>query len=99
MLYRFKSGATGDLIMTDTRGAQMLAIIGKPAAPRGIVAAAALPAAIRALEQAVTAEEAAASGTAADADPERVSLRQRAWPLVEMFRRALQAREAVVWGV
>lgn len=95
MLYRFRSGATAEVIMTGTRGDQMLAIIGKAPAPRGIVAAAALPAAILALEQAVSAEE-----TATDLpEDDRVTLRQRAWPLVEMFRRAQLARVAVVWGV
>lgn len=95
MLYKFKSGATGDLIMTGSRGDQMLTIIGKPIADRGIVAPAALPAAILALEQAVAVEEASASPPAHD----EVTLRQRAWPLVDMFRRAHQAQVAVVWGV
>ena len=95
MLYRFKSGATAEVIMTDTRGGQMLEIIGKTPTPRGIIAAAALPAAILALEQAVLAEERATEVP----EPDRVTLRQRAWPLVEMFKRAQQAQVAVVWGV
>jgi Domain of unknown function (DUF1840) len=97
MLYRFKSGATGDVIMTASRGDQLLDIIGKAPTPKGIVAAAALPAAIQALEQAVAAEEASATDTASEED--KVTLRQRAWPLVDMFRRAQQANVAVVWGV
>jgi len=31
--------------------------------------------------------------------PEAVGLRQRAWPLQQMLRRALAAGEPVVWGV
>ena len=100
MLYRFKSGATGDVIMTESRGDQLLDIIGKVPTPTGIVAAAALPAAIQALEQAVAAEEAATAATpATSADEDNVTLRQRAWPLVDMFRRSQQANVAVVWGV
>jgi Domain of unknown function (DUF1840) len=95
MLYRFKSGDDGEVIMTDTRGEQMLTIIGKTPSPKGIVAAAALPAAILALEQAVSAEEASNEVT----DDDRVTLRQRAWPLLEMFKHAQRAQVAVVWGV
>lgn len=97
MLYRFKSGATGDVLMTASRGDQMLDIIGKAAAAKGILAAAALPAAILALERAVAAEEAANARKPPEED--NVSLRQRAWPLVDMLRRAQQADVAVVWGV
>jgi Domain of unknown function (DUF1840) len=97
MLYRFKSGATGDVIMTASRGEQLLDIIGKEPTPKGILAAAALPAAIQALEQAVAAEEAATARTPPEED--NVSLRQRAWPLVDMFKRSQQANVAVVWGV
>ncbi len=95
MLYRFKSGADAEVIMTDSRGEQMLTIIGKEPSPKGIVAAAALPAAILALEQAVSAEEASTKVP----DDARVTLRQRAWPLLEMFKHAQLAQVAVVWGV
>ena len=93
-LTTFKSGATGNVIMNSARAEQLLEIIGKPVASRGIVAAAALPQAILALERAVAAEETAD----VPADPELVSLRQRAWPLVDMFKRASAAEAAVVWG-
>lgn len=96
MLYRFKSGATGDLIMHADRGDQLLELIGKAPAPSGIVTAAALPDAIRALERAVEAEE-ARPDVQDQGDP--VTLRQRAWPLLDLFRRAQQAQVPVVWGV
>jgi Domain of unknown function (DUF1840) len=95
MLYKFKSDATGDVFMTGDRGAQLLSIIGKEPTPQGIVPVAALPAAILALERAAAAEEAAAG----ERDLERVALRQRAWPLVEMFKRSQHAAVAVVWDV
>jgi hypothetical protein len=106
MIYKFKSKSTGDLIMLGPVGDQMLRIIGKEPAAQGIVAAAALPAAIAALEQAVAADEAARRGDSENAEDDRpggggdkVSLRQRAWPLVEMMRRAQREQADIVWGV
>lgn len=96
MLYTFKSDATGNLIMNGARGDQLLGIIGKPPAPSGIVPVVALPQAIQSLEEAVAAAEARPAGTI---DDEEVTLRQRAWPLVDMLRRAQQAQVPVVWGV
>lgn len=96
MLYRFKSGAASDLIMNGNRGDQLLDIIGKPPAPRGILPVDALADAIRALELAVSTQE--AQSRAPNHDNE-VTLRQRAWPLVEMLKRAHHEQVAVVWGV
>jgi len=111
MIYKFKSRATGDLVMMGPVGDQMLRIIGKDPAPQGILPAASLPAAIAALEQAVAADE-AARGREPDghdpggdddegraADGHKVSLRARAWPLVEMMRRAQRENADIVWGV
>jgi Domain of unknown function (DUF1840) len=96
MIYKFKSGASGDVIMSGDRGNQLLGIIGKPPADRGIVSVSALPEAILALEQAIAADD--ARPVPPDRD-DQVTLRQRAWPLVDMFKRARQADVAVVWGV
>jgi len=108
MIYKFKSKATGDLVMMGPVGDQMLGIIGKAPSAQGILPAASLPAAIAALEQAVAADEAARarSPDASDAEEEgrpgggdKVSLRARAWPLVEMMRRAQRENADIVWGV
>jgi len=108
MIYKFKSKATGDLVMMGPVGDQLLGIVGKSPAPQGILPAASLPAAIAALEQAVAADEAARASRSQsddDDDPERagggdkVSLRARAWPLVEMMRRAQRENADIVWGV
>jgi Domain of unknown function (DUF1840) len=96
MIYKFKSGASGDVIMSGDRGNQLLGIIGKPPSDRGIVSVSALPEAILALEQAIAADD--ARPVPPDRD-DQITLRQRAWPLVEMFKRARQADMAVVWGV
>ena len=107
MLYKFKSKATGDVIMLGPNGDQVMRTVGRQPAAKGIFEVAAMAAVLAALEAAVAAEEAAGAkpGAAADGDNEAqagaaaVSLRRRVWPLIEMLRRAQQAGEPVVWGV
>ena len=57
MLYKFKSKATGDLIMLEPQGRQILKIIGKDPDPKGIIEPQDMLAAIAALRQAVVLEE------------------------------------------
>ena len=107
MIYKFKSKAAGDVIMMGPAGDQVLRTIGKEPAGQGIIEAGAMPAAIAAIEQAIAADEAARAQAEKEADAEGrqlppregVSLRQRAWPLVEMMKRAHAADTAIVWGV
>ena len=109
MLYIFKSKAAGNLIMLQANGERVLRIIGKQADPKGIVFPEQMPAAIAALEQAIAAEE---SGKAQQTQPEpgdgndkeavgaeRVSLRQRAVPFIDMLKRCHKADMEIVWGV
>jgi len=107
MIYKFKSKAAGDVIMMGPTGDQVLRALGREPAPKGIFEVAAMPAAIAAIEQAVAAddaarklaeEEAAAEGKKL-APRDAVSLRQRAWPLVEMMKRAMAEGHDIVWGV
>jgi Domain of unknown function (DUF1840) len=109
MTYKFKSKATGDTIMLGPNGDQMLRLLGREPAPKGIIEVAAMAAAIAALQAAVAADDAARAGRA-DADEgdgdeavacarDPVSLRSRLWPMVDMLKRALAAGEPVVWGV
>ena len=103
MIYKFKSKAAGDVIMLGPNGDHVLRLIGKEPAATGIIAPAAMPAAMAAIEQAVAADEAARQGATeparAAAPADRISLRQRAWPLVEMMKRAHAANQEIVWGV
>jgi len=108
MLYKFKSKATGDLIMLEPNGRRVLEIIGKDAGPKGIILPEEMAGAIGALEAAIAREEkeqqdaAAEAGADAKAAPrggENVSLRQRAVPFLDMLRRASGAGKEVVWGV
>jgi Domain of unknown function (DUF1840) len=103
MIYKFKSKATGDVIMTGPVGDQLLRIVGKPPAAQGIIEPEAMPAALLAIaaEEAARAEaerEAAAEGRKL-APREGVTLRQRLWPMVEMIKRAQAERKEIVWGV
>jgi len=92
MLYVFRSKAAADLIMLEAVGDQLLRILGRAPAPSGIIETAALPAAIQALEAAV-ADERNRSGQGGDAEEDqkekRVGLAQRAWPMLEMMKRAV----------
>lgn len=107
MLYKFKSKAAGDVIMTAPVGDAVLRAMGREPASKGIFEAAALPGLARALEAAVVddevrrqqlADEAKAQG-GSGAKPDNVSLKQRAWPLLEMMKRAADAHQDIVWGV
>ena len=105
MIYKFKSKAAGDVIMLAPTGDRVLALIGKDTTPKGIIEPGQMAAAIQALADAVAADDAAraATGEPGAETPagsrDAISLRQRAWPLVEMMKRALAADEPVTWGV
>lgn len=103
MLYRFKSKAAGDVVMNGPVGDRMLRLLGREPSAQGIVEAAALPAAIAALERAIADEgRPAAAETGAgrdDRDEPRIGLAQRAYPLLQLMRRAAAEGADVVWGV
>lgn len=103
MIYKFKSKAAGDLVMTQPVGDRVLSLIGKGPSAQGIIDVDQLPAAIAALEAAVAAESPKPAGQDDDAgaDPksDTVSLRQRVWPMVEMMKLALREKQPIVWGV
>jgi hypothetical protein len=107
MIYKFKSKAAGDVIMMGPSGDDVLRLIGKAPGPKGIIESAAMGAAIAALEAAVAADEAARAQAEREAAAEgrkiaprdAITLRQRAWPLVEMMKRSSAAGADIVWGV
>lgn len=106
MLYKFKSKATGDLILLEPQGRRILALIGKDAQAQGIILVDQMPAAMQRLHEAVTQEEARHQAAVAEAQargeplPPRpeVSLRQRAAPFIDMLRRAHAEEADIVWG-
>ena len=102
MLYKFKSKAAGDVIMLGPHGDQVLRLIGKEPAAKGIIEPVTMAAAIQAIESAVADDDAArrdATDDGSETRRDKVSLRQRAWPLLEMMKRARMADQAIVWGV
>lgn len=110
MLYKFKSKATGDLIMLEPNGRQILGLIGKDDGTnlqKGIVLPTEMPAAIATLEQAIARDEAVIQQRLQEAQAtgetlsrtDLVTLRQRAVPFIDMLQRCHQADTEVVWGV
>jgi cyclopropane-fatty-acyl-phospholipid synthase len=111
MLYKFKSKATGDLIMLEPQGKHILKLIGKESGAKGIIMPSEMLAAIDALHAAVTQEELAiqAAKDAAQGEQEAkpaavegsrtISLKQRVVPFIDMLRRAHAEDKEVVWGV
>lgn len=106
MLITFKSRASGNVIMFEENGKELLNHMGKdPDAGKGIVTAVQLPGAIAALRAAMEADRSTGrkppdNGEEADHQPdEAVQLAQRALPLLELLERSLQESEPVTWGV
>lgn len=105
MMYKFRSRADSDLFMNQGPAERILGIIGKQPGPQGIIEPADMARAIAALQAAVEEDErgrggaeAAAQGSA-PASGQAISLRQRAWPFVQLLKRSLEADTPVVWGV
>jgi len=101
MIYKFRSKATGDLIMLGPQGDRLMRLLGREPQPQGIIEPAAMAGAIAALEAAIAAEDTqpdddAATERGAEAP---ISLRRRLWPMIDMLRRAAAADVPVVWGV
>ena len=103
MLYKFKSKAAGDVIMLQANGDQILQLIGKQPAPQGIILPEHMPAAITALEQAIAgglaAQTTALDDKQDDTPPaDRINLRQRATPFIDMLKRCHKEGKEIVWG-
>jgi hypothetical protein len=107
MIYKFKSKAAGDVVMMGPAGDDVLRLIGKSPAAKGIIEVASMTGAIAAIEQAIAADEAARAQAEKEAAAEGrklaprdgVTLRQRAWPLIEMMKRSSAENADIVWGV
>ena len=110
MLYKFKSKVTSDVIMLEPNGREILQIIGKFSSDHphnGIIEPEDMPAALAALEAALVQaaqinakpNDAPADSDAALPEQHTVQLHQRAAPFLDMLRRSLAARQAMVWGV
>lgn len=99
MIYKFRSPATGDVVMLGPNGDELLRLIGREPSAKGIIEPAAMPDAVAALRAAVAAAEAPPEDDETVDAARRVGLRARVWPMVQMLERARTADEPVVWGV
>lgn len=107
MIYKFKSKASGDILMLGPTGDALLRAIGREPSPQGIIEPADCGPAVLAIEQAIMADETARAAAQADAADggaslpaqDGVAMRQRLWPMIDLLKRAAAAGVPVVWGV
>ena len=111
MIYKFKSKATGDLIMLEENGRAILRIIGKTdpqTLQQGIVLPMDMPAAIEALQKAVIDEDARIqektnaarkAGLPGVGGKQVICLRQRSLPFIRMLERCHAENKEIVWGI
>ena len=99
MIYKFKSPASGDVIMLGPQGDQLLHLLGRGPAAKGIFEPADMPNLISTLQTALAEAGDAANAGDEDAAKPAVGLRQRLWPMIEMLRRCQAAGQPIVWGV
>lgn len=107
MLYRFKSPATGDVVMLEPNGKQLLEILGKDPSGPGILLVQDMPRAMQALREAVfeaecelerQRQEALAKGEEPPLE-DRVTLRTRIKPFMDMLEHCQREGREIVWGV
>lgn len=94
MLYKFKSKATGDLIMLEPDAKRLLKIMGREDQVKGIFLVSQLAEAMARLQQAIDDEDAMGID-----DPRQISLRQRSQPMLKMLKTCSDKSADVVWGV
>ena len=98
MLYKFKSKNAGDVIMLEPNGRRILEIIGKDPGNKGIILPEQMPAAIKALQDAIALED-SGDEEAGTVPGDGLGLHQRAIPFIDMLQRNHKAGDEVVWGV
>jgi hypothetical protein len=106
MLYRFNSRATSSFVMLEVHAHRLLDIVGKAAAPQGIITVEQMPAAIAAIEAAMALEAREArndgdvgEGHDDEAGKQHIGIRQRGVPLLNMLRTSLANKKDVTWTV
>jgi hypothetical protein len=106
----FKSAACADTIYFGDVAKRMMELIGKEVSDKGIVTVEQLPEAIARIKAAIEEDKAAHRKQIQEDEPgtegdgrggqrPRVTLTQRALPLLEMLERSLKEKKPVVWGV
>ena len=107
MFYQFKSKAASDVMMDKAAADKILSAMGITPHSPGIIEPAAMALTIRSLEAAIALQARAPEPVAAAEDPDEglppkeecVTLRQRAWPLLDMMKRAHAEGVPVTWDL
>jgi Domain of unknown function (DUF1840) len=104
MIYKFKSKASGDVIMLAAHGEQMLRLLAREPSAKGIFEVSALRQTEQLLLAAIRESADAGHETAATPDDDTpaaaaITLRQRLWPFIDMLRRAQAEQVPITWGV
>lgn len=103
MLITFKSGVCADVMTFGDVAKQLMEIVGKELGTRGVITVDQMPEAIARLKQAVAEDRRLRQGAREDEDDEqrreRVSIGQRAIPLIELLECSLREEKPVTWGV
>ena len=103
MLVRFKSKAYADITMFADVAVKLLKLMGHSGAVPGAISAQEIPASLARLKAGLAAEETGAGEqtdtnfNAADQSEQPVSLKRRAWPLIELLEAAVERDEFVMW--
>jgi hypothetical protein len=101
MLVRFRSDA-GDLIMFGDVAVKLLRMMGQSGDVPGAILATDIPAAVERLQVAIGGQQDTPQRSTESTRDEReppVSLRQRAFPLIELLQRAIRKKVDVIWQV
>lgn len=98
MLVRFRSDA-GDMIMFGEVAVTLLKMMGQSGGVPGAILAVDIPAALARLQRAVAANrpESPPPEAREAGEPPPVSLRQRAFPLIDLLTRASKKHADVIW--
>jgi Domain of unknown function (DUF1840) len=101
MIYKFKSAASGDVLMLGANGDELLRVLGREPAAKGIIEVEVMANAIAQIQAAIAAESTSTKGRAGGDDDAAAALglRQRLWPMLQMLERSLAEKVPVVWGV
>jgi hypothetical protein len=102
----FQSDASGDVMMFDEVAHRMMDLMGKEYTQRGVITVEQMPECIARLKAAIAEDRARARGKPQEEEAEettgvaaRVSLAQRAIPLVELLERSLEREKPVLWAL
>jgi hypothetical protein len=103
MLIPFHSKAAGDFFMQETHVRTLFGLMGKTFSPQGVITSEEMDETIVTLNANLASAQALEinAETVSDEElqaPQTVSLKQRAWPLLDMMQRASKKRVDVVWG-